>query len=51
MLAQIHAEEAGEPEDCCYGDGGEEELGVVEEGESVVAQEGYDEVVVEGCEV
>jgi hypothetical protein len=51
VLAQIHAEEAGEPEDGRYGDGSEEKLGMVEERQGVVPQEGYNEVVVEGSEI
>lgn len=51
MFRQIESEEAGEPENCADGDGGEEEMCVVEEGESVVTQEGDYEVIVESDEV
>jgi hypothetical protein len=51
VLWKIESEEAGEPEDGADGDGGEEEVGVIEEGEGVVAQKCDDEVVVERDEV
>jgi hypothetical protein len=45
MLAQVQTKQADEPEDDGYSNGCEEQLGVVQEWQSVVAQEGDYEVV------
>ena len=51
MLAQVQPEETHEPKDYRDGNGGKEKFGVVEEGQGVVAQEGYNEVVNQGGKV
>ena len=51
MFGEIESEEAGEPEDGEDGDGGQDELGVMQEWERVVAKERDDDVVTESQEV
>lgn len=51
MLGGIEAEQRRKPEYCHDGDGHEEQLGVVEKGQFLVAQEGDDEVVVQSKQV
>lgn len=51
MPRHVEAEERGEPEERGEGDGGEQELRVVEEGKGVVAEKRNNEVVVEGEKV
>jgi hypothetical protein len=51
MFRQIETKEAGEPKNGADGDGSEEKVGVVEERECIVTQEGDYEVIVERDEV
>jgi hypothetical protein len=51
MPAHIEPEQAREPKNRCDGNGREEEFGVVQERQGVVAKEGDDEVVIQGDEV